>query len=960
LADSVLKAAGPLAPAFLPLSPRAFALSEPLSHDILLLDRLLAEVLHSQDADGLLRLARRIYQDREEPISLARRLPELQDPHVVERVLRLFTIFFQLLNTAEQKEIIRVNRARQARSPESPRPESVGDAVRRLRQTGIAAAEMQQILDRVFICPTLTAHPTEARRRAVLDKLQSIAAWLVEQDQPAETPRLDRPLNPTGLAERELRRALTELWQTDELHAAAIAVEDEVRNELYFFEHTILEVVPWLHDDLRQALREAYPGHAFTIPPFLQYRSWVGGDRDGNPNVTPDVTWKTLLTHRELALRTYRERVAGLQRELTQSTRQVPVSEELIQSIEQDRAAIALPESLLSRYATEPYALKLQYMEERLRGSLQHLDAIAGFPGEGRPLAAGSCAYESADQLLADLRLLQRSLRAGHAELLAEEGALAHLVAQVECFGFHLAALDVRQHSEEHERVLDEIMEEAQLLPAGSPYSSLCEEEKVRLLTRELCRPRPLLPRAWQGSDEAQRVLQVFEVIRHAQRSLSPRAITTYIISMTHGVSDVLEVLLMAKEHGLLRWRRENGRPAIESDLDVVPLFETIDDLRRSDRLMARLFANRAYRAHLEARGGLQEIMLGYSDSSKDGGYLAANWALHDTAARLAETCARAGVTLRLFHGRGGTVGRGGGRASQAILSQPAARTARRDAGRIRFTEQGEVVSFRYSLPPIAHRHLEQIAHAVLLVAGGAAGHTRVPRAWREAMGRMAEQSRAAYRALVYDDPDFWSFFTQATPIAHISRLPMASRPVFRPGRQMPGLENLRAIPWVFAWVQSRYLLPGWYGVGTALEEFGDLKRLRQMYRRWPFFRTVMDNAQLELVRTHLPTAAWYAARTEPKSLGERFHARIEEEYRRTREGILRVVEADELLEGAPVVRETVQLRNPVTEPLSKLQVALLETWEQQPDGDASQSDAWRHALLLSIIGIAAAMQSTG
>lgn len=950
----------PSGPAFLSLAPRDQQLSDPLSDDIELIDGLLGEVVAEQQGGDLLDVVHRVYADTGEPATLPERIPELRDPYVVQRLLRAFTLFFQLLNTAEQKEIVRVNRQRLAEAPQSPRAESIREAIRRLHESGVSADEMQELLNRISIAPTLTAHPTEARRRAVLDKLQAIAFLLVEHAQPAALPQLDRPLNAPRRVRQNLRRVLTELWQTDELRASAITVDDEVRNGLYFFEYTILDAVPWLHDDLVMALAQSYPGHTFEIPPFLRYRSWVGGDRDGNPNVTPEVTWRTLLAHQELAFRHYLERIAALQRDLTESIRQVSVTEELKASIARDKAEVKLPVEPRGRFQSEPYGMKLLYVQERLNASLRRLAHVSDYRVDVVPTEATAAAYLRAEAFLEDLQVIQRSLRAGNAVLAADTGPLAHLVVQVRTFGFHLAALDVRQHSEEHEKVVGELLAEAGVLPAGTPYAELPEAEKLELLTREILNPRPLLPRDWQGSDTARRILQVFEVMRHAQHAVAAEATSTYIISMTHGASDLLEVLLMAKEEGLVRCRIGADGPVLESDLDVVPLFETIDDLQGCGELMRELFGNRAYKLQLAARKQFQEIMLGYSDSSKDGGYVAANWSLHSTQARLADICREEGVTLRFFHGRGGTVGRGGGRASRAILSQPPGSFS----GQVRFTEQGEVISFRYGLAPIAHRHLEQIAYAVLLASGPHAQSQQEAPEWHDAAREMADVSREKYRALVYDDPDFWHFYTHATPIPHISRLTIASRPVFRPGHQQ-GAEHLRAVPWVFAWVQSRYVIPGWYGLGTAMERFAaeDESRLalmKEMYEQWPFFRTVIRNAQLELKRAHLETAEWYAHRAEPRELADRMHGLIRDEYDRTSDWILRVTGQKELMEAALVVRRTVEFRNPVTAPLSKLQVALLHTWEGLPDEDTEETRAWRDAILLSIIGLAAAMQSTG
>ncbi len=815
---------------------------------------------------------------------------------------------------------------------------------------------MQALIERLEVCPTLTAHPTEARRRSVLDKLQAIGRALVAGGERGDAPPVDGRLTADQPLEQEVRRLLTVLWQTDELRASPLTVVDEAANTLYFIEHSILDIVAWLHEDLRVALARYYPGREFKIGPFVRYGSWVGGDRDGNPNVSADVTWQTLVRHKRLVLEYYIARVGALRRELSVSTRLVGVSESLQRSIAEDAREIALPSETLQRYHVEAYALKLVYMQSRLAATLAHLNALGGFESPASP--PDGQAYASAAPFLEDLALIERSLLDNRGAVLAEQGPLAHLIAQATACGFHLATLDIRQHSEEHERAVDELIAAAHVLPVDRKYSALPEEEKVALLTRELSNPRPLLSHDRSAAVEAKRVLDVFDVMRNAQRLLSPEAVTTYIISMTHGVSDMLEVLLLAKEVGLLRWSWREGEQHLESAIDVVPLFETIDDLRHCDGLMRSLYGAPAYRRHLDARGNFQEIMLGYSDSSKDGGFFAANATLWETQARLANACKEAGVRTRFFHGRGGTVGRGGGRANRAILSQPPGSFD----GPIRFTEQGEIVSFRYSMPALGHRHMEQIVNAALIAASDKTAQPQIREEWLHAMRHMAERSLTAYRALVHEDPEFWSFYTQATPIRYISRLPIASRPASR-ARQLGGLESLRAIPWVFAWIQNRYVVPGWYGLGSALKDYAGQSEenaalLGTMYRDWLFFKMVINNAQLELLRADLPTAAWYAQRVQPSELGTRMHERLTREHALAREWILRLTGHDELLGHAPMVRRTVELRNPAMLPLSKIQVALLDVLEREAEGP--QAAAWQDAMLLSIAGIAAAMQSTG
>jgi len=927
---------------FLNLEPEAFGLSPELSQDLRILDRLLGKVLAEQEGEETIDLARRLFAGHPDPSKLLDEIPELRNPARIRQLARAFTVLFQLANTAEQKEIVRVNRDRKGQ-----RRESIRDAVRHLKSKGLNAEAMQALVDRVEITPTLTAHPTEAKRKAVLDKLQSVALLLAEAE---ASPSLTSRLDSGGAAVDELGRTVTELWQTDEMRITSLTVAEEVRNALYFFERTIMEVVPWLHGDLSRALAESYPGHEFNIPTFLSYRSWVGGDRDGNPNVTPEITWQTLLDHRILALETYIPRVEELRRELTQSTKLVGISKELVDSLAADTASLPYRAEHLKRYSQEPYVLKLLGVELRLHQALRHAQDIAR--GHNGTTEQG---FRDPSEFLSEIVTIQKSLRENHAADVANEGRLPHLIRQVEAFGFHLATLDVRQHSDEHSKALVEVLSAAGVLPPDRPYTDLSEDEKIELLTRELRNPRPLLPIDFAGSESCRRVVDVFHVIRRARRDLSNRSIEAYVISMTHGISDLLEVLLLCKEAGLFAIEPDG---TVRSELDVVPLFETIEDLHGCGDLMRALLDNEAFRAHLDARGGLQEVMLGYSDSSKDGGYLAANWALQSTLANLAQVSKETGVPMRLFHGRGGTVGRGGGRANRAILSQPAGSFS----GRIRFTEQGEVISFRYSLPPIAHRHLEQIVSAVLIAAAGL-GDPEAESIFGKTMGELEETSRATYRSLVYNDPNFWEFYTQATPIEHISLLPIASRPVFRPGKALASIDGLRAIPWNFAWVQSRTTLVGWFGMGTALETFAgaspqNVEVLKTMYREWPFFRTVVDNAQLELVRAHLPTARLYAARVRPAELGKRMQDLIEAEHARTERMILQITGQERLLESARVVRSTVEFRNPEVMPLSVMQVVLMDAWEGLSEEE--HAGVWREAMLQSIAGIAAAMQSTG
>ena len=901
---------------FLEIDPHEFGLSDSLSADIRIIDTYLGEVLNDLEGPELIDLARRLMDDPPSPLRAMTEIPALQDPETVTRLARAFTVYFQLINAAEQKEIVRVNRSRS-----TERRESIADAVAELKRRNLSASDVQRLLNTIDISPTLTAHPTEARRKAILDKLQFITSRLAARVEP---PSLTDRLSITGIADQEIHTTLAELWQTDEMRHAQLTVFEEVRNALYFFERTIIEVLPWLHDDLRAALKQQYPDYEFQVPPFLTYRSWVGGDRDGNPNVTAAVTWQTLLDHRATALETWLKKIESLRRNLTMSVKLVHVTEAVLGHVSAHTRLLTAEAAI--RYSQEPYVQLFMAIEERLRQTIR----------------GDISRFESAEELLEILHDVRSSLET-HGPGSAK---LCDLICQIETFGFHLATLDIRQHSDIHEAALDEILLAAKVTERPGQYADSNEAQKVALLTQELSNPRPLLPVGHEGSPLVTQVLDVMNTICRARAEISTGSIRTYVVSMTHGVSDILEVLLLAKEVGLLKVGE-----SFESALDVVPLFETIDDLDRCDSLLSELVQHPAFAKHLAARGNFQEVMLGYSDSSKDGGFLTANWALQSALKRMAAVASELKFDLRIFHGRGGTVGRGGGRANRAILSQPAGSFN----GKIRFTEQGEVISFRYGLPPIAHRHLEQIVSAVLLAASTPAKGD-IEAKYSETMAKLSDVSRKKYRALVYDDPEFWAFYTTATPIEHISLLPIASRPVYRPGGALFGIEGLRAIPWNFAWVQSRYVVVGWYGIGTALSVLGDLDDLRTMYRTWPFFRTVIDNAQLELERAHLRTAALYAARA--GDLGKRIHADIAAEHALSVSLILQITGQERLLAHANVVRKTVEFRNPAVMPLSILQVALMDEWQKLPPEVAVER--WREAMLQSIAGIAAAMQSTG
>ena len=928
-------------------------ISRPLSRQVNLLGALLGQAIRQQAGQRILDLVEELRMLCKQAaaerspaprIQARRRIEALGDEDIIW-MLRAYTAFFHLVNQAEQEEIIRINRDRaQAGSPEAPRAESILEAIRYLKEQGYSREDVLALLRQLDIQPTLTAHPTEARRLSILYKQQHISRILSRLNRERLTPREKEH------ALADIQNQISLLLSTDEIRADRPSVDDEADQGLYFLRNAIRETVPDIYDDIRRGLR-AYYGAAGDIPVFLRYRSWIGSDRDGNPNVTADVTRRTFAKQRLAAIHIFLDELVELRRELSISDRQVSVPRALYDAIAADAEEIDLDARTRRIYRREPYRLKISYMAERLRRLARQAENER--QDDGAPQRRREAGYDGAG-FVRDLEMLRECLVETGYETCAEAGRLQRMLVRARTFGFHMAALDVRQHSRIHEQAVADVLRAAN---ACDDYARLDENEKTGLLAAELENPRALSLRGANLSDAAQQVIESFEAIREILQR-EPAAMGSYVISMTHTVSDVLEVLLLAKAVGL--WSMEDGTP--QCPLDIVPLFETIGDLTNADALMAELFANPAYARHLESRGRFQEIMLGYSDSNKDGGYWMANWALHKAQKALGVVCREHGVALRLFHGRGGTVGRGGGRANQAILAMPPVV----HNGRIRFTEQGEVISFRYALPDIARRHLEQIVSAMIVsTASGSQRNGKNDYGTApenvETLDRIAERSMETYRTLI-EDPALWPWYARVTPIEQISRLPIASRPVSRGSAREAPFESLRAIPWVFAWTQTRYTLPGWFGTGRGLAALAEedpetLSRLQTLYREWAFFGAVVNSAQREMARARFDMAKHYRE-LEDSPEGARIHRQIEEDFRTARDMILKITGQRELLDNSPVIQKSIFLRNPYTDVLNLLQVELIKRY--RASGDEETQDALRHALFLSINGIAAAMQSTG
>lgn len=834
----------------------------------------------------------------------------------LQHLLKRLAIRFHLRNKAEQLHIARVNRRRE-QDERRPRPESIREAVRSLAARGEPLETLLARLAELDIRPTLTAHPTETRRRAILTKQQAIADCLMTRDAPDTTPAERRR------TESRARQMLALLLVTDEIRAQRLDVYDEVRNGLHHLTGVIWDAVPAIARDLADAVEEAY-GVRVRVPPIIRYRSWIGGDRDGNPFVTAEVTRRAFEMMRNAGRALWVDLLDRLRRELTLSDRRVAILPELLEDLDRERAQSLVAPELLRHVSHEPFRVKLLHMRERVRSDDSY----------------------TAARLRGALDLLGRALRHAGLDEVASRGTLADAAVRAECFGLHLAALDIRQHSRVHEAAVAEMLAGAGVC---ADYEGLGEEARLALLRAELAHNRPLLAREAPVSEDTRELLAVLSLLAETNAS-HPDAIGSYIISMTHQRSDLLEILILMREVGL--WRRTGE--GVESSLDIAPLFETVDDLARSSGLMAELYADTVYAEHLRARGNFQEIMLGYSDSNKDGGYWMANWRLRGAQGELARVCNEAGVTYRFFHGRGGTVARGGGRAHRAILSAPA--NAR--SPRIRFTEQGEVITFRYTLPPIARRHLEQIVNAMLLAtcdAGDGRAGDGGSAELDALMDEIAAASMRAYRGLV-DRPDFWPWFLSSSPVLHIGELPIASRPLSRAGASVT-FDTIRAIPWVFSWTQMRVNVPGWYGIGAAFESLvlGEPARLeacKKAYAEGSYFTTFIDNAQQEMARARLPIAAAYTDADSP-ILGL-----VSAEFDRARRAVLAITGQSELLDNNPVIQSSIHERNPDTDLINTLQVELLHRCAETEPGPERES--LQMLVLLSVNALAAAMQSTG
>ena len=905
----------------------------PLRYDIRLLGRILGDTVRAQEGDEVFELVEHIRRtgvqfhrnaDEAARQELQRIMSSLPTDRAL-RIIRAFGYFSHLANIAEDQHHIRRTRA-YAKAEAPPRPGTMAYALGRARQARLSRQQLQDFFDRALCSPVLTAHPTEIRRKSSIDREMEIAHLLDERDRVEFTPE------ELAANRRALRRNVLTLWQTSLVRSTRLRVIDEVANGLSYYDYTFLRALPLFYADLERLLGATDPAwQDMKVPSFLRMGSWIGGDRDGNPFVTAEVTRQTLAMQSGRAMRFYLEELHELGGELSLDGRIVGVSDGLAALAERS------PDRAVERQS-EPYRRAMVGIYARLAATAWALDKLEA----PHPPVGPAPAYDSVNDFTADLDTIFDSLSENGSGPLAR-GHLRALRRAVDVFGFHLASLDLRQNSDVHERVVAELVEAAGL----GDYRALDEPGRVALLVRELGNMRPLSSPHLSYGEETANELGMLNVAADAHRRYGPRSMPNYVISKADSVSDILEVAVLLKEVGLLRPHESR------LDVDIVPLFETIGDLQHCGPIMEALFALPAYRRLLSSRGNVQEVMLGYSDSNKDGGYLTSTWELYKAELTLVELFRRHDVGLRLFHGRGGSVGRGGGPSYQAILAQPSGAVQ----GQIRVTEQGEVIGGKYSNAEVGRRNLETLA-AATFEATLLEVERPVPAAWRAVMEELSANAFNAYRALVYETEGFDRYFRESTVLEEIASLNIGSRPASRSKKQ--GIEDLRAIPWVFSWAQCRLMLPGWYGFGAAVKAWlaahpDGMATLQAMHAEWPFFRTTLSNMDMVLSKSDLAIASRYAELVTDADLSQRIFDRARQEWQASVDAVLAIMRQQALLETNPLLARSIRNRFPYIDPLNHVQIELLR---RHRAGDTAPEVV--QGIHLSINGIAAGLRNSG
>ncbi len=899
-----------------------------LSAAIHLLGDILGEVISELESPALFETEERIRavtkERRAGNVEAAKQLRaevEALDVDSARAVSAAFTTYFDLVNLAE--EFHRVRQLRERASAEHPEPisESVGEAIAQLKANGASASQMKSLLDQLSIELVLTAHPTESRRRTIVSKLQRLARLL---DRMADEQLPPRQREKTRSS---IRAEIVGLWLTDRHRTVRPTVTDEVRTGLHFVESVFWDALPALYDDLDRALASHYPEVA-SPSNWLRLASWIGGDRDGNPNVDHKVTAETLRLHRGLAVESHRETLQELARRLSLSERRVPPSPELAAWINSRRPFPSHVSYIEERYEAEPYRLVLSLLAADLADASR--DDMTARLLERTPHQARL----HLPDLLQPLDLIASSMPASLAQ-----DEIKQVRQQLHIFGLQAMRLDIREDSSRFNAALDETL---RALNITTNFLEQSEEERLDPLIRLLSESLPELSEQPGVTSATAETFALFQLIARVCDVYGAELLGPVVISMCRSAADVLGVLLLA------RWAR------CEMGMQIVPLFETIDDLRSAPAVLESLFTLPLYQKHLTTCGNEQMVMIGYSDSNKDGGYVTANWSLYQGQEDIAGVAQKHAVKLTIFHGRGGTIARGGGPANRAIRAQPAVSVN----GRFRLTEQGETIAARYSNLELAHRHLEQIAHAVLIASSPVKSAKEVPPQWRAAMTAMSMTAQKTYRGLVYETDGFIEFWQGATPLDEIKHMYIGSRPAAR--SQSGEVFKIRAIPWVFSWMQSRFNLPGWFGLGSALDSIKDKDLLRAMYHEWPFFRSMLDNSEMSLLKADMEIASLYVELVPDKKLARGIFNTILAENERTKESVLSISGHANLLDEEPVTQNAIQLRNPYVDPLNYMQVEMLQRLRALKDIESEEAESLREVINLTINGIAAGLRNTG
>ena len=907
------------------------AKDEPLKADIRLLGRILGDTITQQEGadvfdrvEHLRQLSMSFHKEvdgaaRETLIRLCNDMPAVD----ATRVIRAFGQFSHLANIAEDAHHIRRNRVHEI-SGARPRDGTIKSALEALAKVGVAPSTLNALLQKAHIAPVFTAHPTEVRRKSIIDLEARLEDALIRRDQVHLTPE------ERAACDGIIQRTILTLWQTHSLRAHKLGVADEVANGLSYYDNGLFHEIASLYARLEDALSEADQPH--SLPAFLHMGTWIGGDRDGNPFVDAATLQMALKRQAERVFGFYASELHELGAELSLDGRYVAASAEVVALAE------ALPGQPIQR---EPYRRAIAGLYARLVATANELLLSV----DGMRPTGNASPFSGPEELARDLALIAQSLREHKAGVLAS-ARLRDLQRAVSVFGFHLASLDLRQNADVHDQVVAELFETAS---PGTGYLSLSEPARIAILCSELRSPRPLTSRYVAYSDRTRSELAVFEAAADAHRRFGSRAVPNYVISKASSPSDILEVALLLREAGL--YRPDAGHAAV----NIVPLFETIDDLRASSEVMATLCNLAEYRRYLDARGCVQEVMLGYSDSNKDGGYLTSGWEINKAETAFVELFRQRGIRLRLFHGRGGSVGRGGGPSYDAILAQPPGAVD----GALRLTEQGEVIAAKYSNPDLSRRNLELLVAATLEASLLPCHQVAPDPAHVALMEELSRQAFASYRGLVYETEGFETFFWEATVVSEIADLNIGSRPASRSVSRR--IEDLRAIPWVFGWAQCRLMLPGWYGFAAAARHWcaqnpeTGLQQLQTMYRDWPFFRVLLSNMDMVLAKSNPAIAARYADLVSDRELGLSIFAKIRTEWADTVRWVLAITGQTELLEKNPLLQRSIRNRFPYLDPLNHLQVSLLARSRR---GEAD-SDL-RTGIHLTINGIAAGLRNSG